>query len=176
MRAPEVLLAPGDEASGMASMLSGLLTENLRDFRTRAWVAGRLRGEVVLSASDRGFSVTISFRPGVVEVTDGVADAAPVISGPWLTMAKLCSGQVSPLRAWRDDELRIERWRGVAKAAAAGFVLSVPASFYGESSAQVVTIGSVGLVATAAIVIVIAARRRRRACSGMRTLQTRGEP
>ncbi len=162
VNAPEVVLVEGDDASGMAVMLGGLLEDNMRDFASRARVAARARGDVVLTAADRGVSVTLSFRRGRVEIRDGVAAGAPVVSGPWLAMTKLCSGQLSPVRAWREGELSLQNPRRAQAAAAAGFVLSVPSSFYGESHLRRnVTIASVGFAGAFGILAVVVIARRR---------------
>lgn len=133
---PSVVLRDGDDASGMAYMLGGLLEDNLHDFPSRARVARVLRGPVVMTASDRDMSVTIEFMRGQIELRDGADVGATVISGPWLAMTKLCSGQKSPVAAFREGDVRITRYRGAPIAAGAGFVLSVPTSFYEEELAR----------------------------------------
>lgn len=130
MDAPSVVYADGDDASGMATMLGGLLEDNLRDYPARARVAGIARGDVVLTASDRDISVTVSFRGGEVVVSNGPAAHAAALAGPWLEMAKLCSGQVNPARALARRDLSIDPRGRLDAVAAAGYVLSVPASFY----------------------------------------------
>lgn len=133
---PAVVLRDGDEASGMAMMIAGLIEDNLRDFRGRARIAGRSRGSVVLTASDRDVSITVSFgRDGIV-ITDGAEPGAAVMAGPWLTMSRVCSGRITPWRAMRDRELTVGWGRSMQIVPAAGFVLSVPASFYGDEMAQ----------------------------------------
>lgn len=160
-----MVLVGGDDASGMAVMLGGLLEDNMRDFASRARVAYRARGDVVLTAADRDVSVTLSFQPGRVEIRDGSTPGAPVVAGPWLAMTKLCSGQLSPIKAWREGELSLENPRRAPAAAAAGFVLSVPQSFYGESHLRRnVTIASVAAAGALGILTVaVIARRRARA-------------
>lgn len=166
MPSPTVTFADGDEASGMATMLGGLLEENLRDYPGRARVASLARGDVVLTASDRDVSVTLSFRGHEVVVTNGKADGAAALAGPWLEMAKLCSGQVNPLKAVVRRELTIEPRGRLDAVAAAGYVLSIPPSFYGDEEAVrqrrhrvVIAIAAT----TAAVVVVAYVRRRRRA-------------
>lgn len=161
---PVVTLADGDEASGMAVMLGGLLEDNMRDYPSRARVTKLARGEVVLTASDRDISVTLSFRGGEVVVANGAASGAAVLAGPWLEMAKLCSGQVNPVKAVASRDLSIRPSARLDAVAAAGYALSVPASFYGDEEAmaqqrrQVV----VAVVATASVVVTVAYLRRRR--------------
>ncbi len=177
---PQVVLTDGDDASGLASMLAGLLADNLRDFRGRSRVAGLARGAVVLRASDHDLDVTVSFGQGRVEITDGAAPGVTVVAGPWLAMAQLCSGQLPPLRALREGQLALTPGRHLPAAAAAGFVLSVPASFYEEAGSagtgsddtqaaaqaaarrQVMIAAGVGAGAALVVGIVVLRRRRRR--------------
>ncbi len=157
-----------DDASGMAVMLAGLLEDNLRDFPGRARVAQRTRGELVLTASDRDLSITLSFGSDAIVVTDGAATGAPGMAGSWLAMSRLCSGRISPLRAVLDRDLTLRRGRRLSVVAAGGFVLSVPASFYDDSGArqQRRRRAVIGVCAAAGLVgavtwRVVAGRRRR---------------
>ncbi len=164
------MLASGDEASGLASMVASLLQDNLRDFRSRSVVARFTRGDVVLLASDRDLAVTLSFQPGQVLITEGAAPGAPVLAAEWLDMARLCSGQRSPLTALTSGELRVTPGRGMRAAAGAGFALSVPQSFYEENPETLVrrrrrVILSLALVAVVMLTACIVwgpPRRRRR--------------
>lgn len=150
----------------MAAMLGGLLEENLRDFPSRRRVADRVRGEVVITAADRNLSVTLSFQPGLVQVRDGTVVGAPRVAGPWLTMTKLCSGQISPVHAWRAGELRLDNPRRAPRAAAASFVLSVPSTFYGDTSPMRRSLSIAVVLLASALVVVASARVRRRRLRG----------
>lgn len=177
--APVVVLADGDDASGMAAMLAGLLESNVRDFPSRRRVASRVRGDVVFDTVDRDATVTVSFGSEVIEVRDGAAPGAPVIAAPWLAMAKVCSGTMSPWAAWRGGELKVANLhRAPIAAAASSWAMSVPASFYedaegagadgqrsrGQALRAPVAIG-VGL-GVVAVVVVLASRQRRSKRSG----------
>lgn len=129
---PEVVLVDGDDASGLAAMIAGLLEENVKAFRSRAAAARLARGRIVLEASDRGMAVTLSFGPGRVLVSDGAAGGAPVVAGDWLAMAKLCSGQASMIGAVVHGQARVRGHKGLAALPAATFALTVPRSFYEE--------------------------------------------
>ncbi len=151
---PGVTLVAGDDASGLACMLASLLQDNLRDFRSRSFVARFTRGDVVLLASDRDIAITLSFRPAEILVEDGAVSGAPILAGEWLDMAKLCSGQRSPLGAMWSGALRVTRGRRMSAVAGAGFALSVPKSFYAENHAVLVrrrVVISVVIVATLAL-------------------------
>ena len=162
---PSVRLAAGEGASGLACMLASLLQDNLRDFRSRSLVARFTRGDVVLLASDRDIAVTLSFRPGEILIEDGAAPGAPVLAGEWLDMAKLCSGQRSPIAAVTSGELRVTPGRKMLAAAGAGLALSVPKSFYEENRASVArrrgVIIAVLLLAAVTLTAVVAWRSRR---------------
>jgi hypothetical protein len=130
MTPPQVVLADGDDASGLACMLADLLEQNVGDFPLRARVAALTRGDVVLTASDQDLSVTLQFGAGRVIVRDGAVPGAPALAGPWLEMAKVCSGRSSPIAAVRERALRISPGHNPIALAGAGFALSVPPSFY----------------------------------------------
>ncbi len=121
----------------MASMLAGLLTDNLRDFPSRARAASIARGRLVLRASDRDVAVTLSFQPGRITITDGPADSAPVLYGPWMELTKLCSAQSSPVASLARGRVRVEVGgaHGVLRLNViplGSYALSVPASFYDD--------------------------------------------
>jgi hypothetical protein len=130
---PGVTVKGGEEASGLASMVADLLRQNLADSRTRAAVALATRGDVGLTASDHGLSVTVSFRGGSVTVADDPGEAsrqavpAPVMAGNWLELAHVCAGQRSPFSAWRAGDVFIEPGGHPARLAAAGYLLAAPA-------------------------------------------------
>ena len=70
---PEVVLASGDEASGLANMLGTLLAQNVerhpekyRDFRN-------VNAAVVFDITDLGSAVTLSFSGDTCTVHEGVA-------------------------------------------------------------------------------------------------------
>ncbi len=162
MAPPTVTVVGGEDASGFAAMLADVLAANMADYRGRAWVASRARGPVVLVASDRDLAVTLTFARGDVAVADGRSPGAPVLAGPWLTMADLCSGEVTPVRAVADRELRVEPTTRLDSLAAAGFVLSVPASYYGEGRDRVRVLGTVAVMVVTLALVAIAARTVRR--------------
>lgn len=163
-KGPVVTLPEASDASGMATMLAALLRDNVRDFAGRARVARWARGDLVLTASDVGISVTLSFRRGEIVVSDGAVAGAAELAGPWMKMTKVCSGQRSPLVALARRELRLTPGRGVTAVPAASFVLSVPSSFYEDTSqSKKRAATAIGLTATV-VTMLVAARTRRRHC------------
>lgn len=159
MPAPTVVLTDGDDASGMASMLAGLLEDNLSDFPGRARVARTIRGGVVFTAADRDMSVSITFLGNRIEVSDGVTTGATMIRAPWMTMAKLCSGQISPVRALIDRDLAISFGRSPLAAAGASFVVSVPPSHFGDDR-RLSKVSTVAIITAVAGAIIIGRRLR----------------
>lgn len=167
MKSPNVIFADGDDASGMAMMLGGLLEENLRDYPGRARVTSLARGDVVLTASDRDVSVTLSLKGNEVVVANGKLEGAAVLAGPWLEMAKLCSGQANPFSAVARRELTIEFGGRLDAMAAAGYALSIPSSFYqdddeAEASQKHHRRVAIAVVAVTGTVVVVGLVRRRR--------------
>ncbi len=165
--APTVRLDAGEEASGLAMILGDLIESNLRDFPGRRRVASTSRGEIVLSASDRDVSVTLSFRGDEIVISEGALDTAPALRGAWLEMAAVCSGRLNPLRAMAQGKLSVALRRSPALVAATGFVLSVPESFYeddAETAArrrrQALVVGAGVAAAATGVGVAVYARRR----------------
>lgn len=165
---PSVVLADGDDASGMAIMIADLLGDNLRDYPGRARVAARTRGSVVLTAADRDLSITLTFSRSGVEVANGARPGAPAMAGPWLAMSRVCSGRVSPLRAIAERELKVTPGRSLWALPAVGWVLSVPASFYEEPGSPAALARqqrrrrTAMVISTLLVVVMVVVIRRRR--------------
>ncbi len=150
----------------MATMLGDLLADNLRDYPGRARVARLARGPVVMTASDHDRSITVHFSGDEIAIAEGSVEDAARMVGPWLDLAQLCSGQLSPLQAVRSRRLQLHHVRRVDLLAAAGYVLSVPASYYGDTpklpEREVVLAVVASGVAIATATVVLRARSRRR--------------
>ena len=124
---PRISVPAGDEASGLAEMVAGLLAANLADSRARAAIARLARGQLVLSTTDRPAAVTLTFHGDEVIIDDGAVTNAPSLAGPWLELAHVCSGTRSPAAALIARDLRVACRRRPHLAAMAGFVLAAPA-------------------------------------------------
>lgn len=99
--APEVTLE-GDDPSGLAELVAGLLTQHLERDPSRATLLQP--SVVVLSMPDADVAVTVRLEPGRVRVADGVApDAHLRVIGPADRVLALAAG---PLRAGLPDPLR----------------------------------------------------------------------
>jgi len=160
VRGPDVVLVDGDDASGMACMLADLIVDNLNDYPRRALVARRARGDVVFTTIDQGISVTLSFRDSRVEIADGAKAGAPIVASPWLTMAALCSGRTSPVKARSNGELSVTLNRRPIPVAAAAYVVSVPPSHYSDGSRRPIRRLAIGAT-LAAVLLTIAVRLHR---------------
>lgn len=154
-RVASIRLGAADDASGMAVMLAEVLADNMADYRGRARIARVVRGPVVMSAADHDRSVTVRFTGAEIVIEEGASPGAPVLAGQWSDLAQLCSGRLGPWQAVRSGKLAISTLRRPDLVAAAGYVLSVPASYYGVTPPwrrKQVVIPAVAAGATALIV------------------------
>ena len=99
--APEVTLE-GDDPSGLAELVAGLLSQHLAREPSRATLLAR--SVVVLSMPDADVAVTVRLEPGRVRVADGVAPEAHlrVVASADRVLALAAA----PLRAGLPDPLR----------------------------------------------------------------------
>lgn len=100
---------PGiDTASGMARMFADYLAQNFEDLPSkRRLMRFRLR-PIVLTAADKGISITVRFAPRLVSVEDGRMPAALEFVGPFVSLTRIASAQPVSVR-----ELGQFRARGV---------------------------------------------------------------
>jgi hypothetical protein len=99
--APEVALE-GDDPSGLAELVAGLLSQQLAREPSRGTLLEP--SVVVLSMPDADVAVTVRMEPGSVRVADGVApDAHLRVVGPADRVLALAA---APLRAGMPDPLR----------------------------------------------------------------------
>lgn len=100
MSAPARIEVRLDEAaeSGLANMMAQLLRQNLEEDARKRRLASRLRGRLVVTATDHEVTVTVDFAPAGIEILDGrVGPVDATISGPQARLTKLLSGEASPL-------------------------------------------------------------------------------
>lgn len=149
---PNVRLEAGDDASGFATMIGDLIADNLRDYAGRRRVARLAKGDVVLSATDKTAEITISFLGDEIVVREGAVPGGSLLAGPWVEMAKLCSGRLNPVRALASGALNVEVRNQPALITATGYVMSVPPSYYGDTSRRrnvAIAIGATAVVGAA---------------------------
>ena len=132
--ARSITVQESDEASGLAIMIADLIRQNFADSRVRTVVAASIRGDVCLRAADYDQAVTVSFAGPSVSVVDGdVNDLfaevdTPQMSGDWLDLSYVCTGQQSPFSAWRTGAVDLKPHGHLGRLAAVGFVLLAPAT------------------------------------------------
>jgi len=105
-----VVLANGERASGLADMLQQFIEQTMADSPRKARQAQRLSGRAVFrSAEDEELCVRITFGGDRIELHDCRTPAAgeASISGDFLTIAHLTSGQDNPFRLLAQRKLKV---------------------------------------------------------------------
>jgi hypothetical protein len=104
-----VVLVEPDAASGLADMLHQYLEQTLVADPGKQRAARAIAGCVVFrTVEDAAVCVTMTFARDRIEVCDGTAvPGAPAISGDFLSIAHLASGQESPVRLLASRRLRV---------------------------------------------------------------------
>jgi hypothetical protein len=105
-----VVLANPERASGLADMLQQFIEQTIAVSPRKARQARRLSGRAVFrSAEDEELCVRITFGPDRIELHDchtpGAGEAS--ISGDFLTIAHLTSGQDNPFRLLVQRKLKV---------------------------------------------------------------------
>jgi hypothetical protein len=105
-----VVLANPERASGLADMLQQFIEQTIAVSPRKARQARRLSGRAVFrSAEDEELCVRITFGPDRIELHDchtpGAGEAS--ISGDFLTIAHLTSGQDNPFRLLAQRKLKV---------------------------------------------------------------------
>lgn len=140
-------------------MVAGLVEANVGDSRARAGVARFARGPLVLRTTDRDAAVTLTFQRDDIVITDGVADGAPSLAGPWLELAHVCTGRRSLFAAIAAGDLEVSPRRRPDLVAMAGFVLAAPAEDE-AAHARRRRLVLLAVVMTLLILVVLGATRR----------------
>ena len=86
--------------SGFARIVEQFLCQSLEESEQKRRQARRLRGRMAMTASDRGYTVTLVFAEGRISILDGSEgplDAA--VAGAYETLVDLIQGDESPLMA-----------------------------------------------------------------------------
>jgi len=92
-----VRLAEG-ASSGLASIVQQFLEQQLEESSKRRKRALRMRGRLVLTATDYETSVTVDFRGDEIVVSDGGVEPPDAsIAGPYKSLTKLLQGRSNPL-------------------------------------------------------------------------------
>ena len=70
--ASRIAFGPGAEQNGLASMVAGLILQNLQDHPKKRDDFARLRGNVSIVAEDAGVAMTLEFAGDHMTVHDGI--------------------------------------------------------------------------------------------------------
>jgi predicted lipid carrier protein YhbT len=102
-----VRLAEG-AGSGLAHIVQQLLEQDQAEYEGKRRRAARLRGRVVMTASDFDASVTLDFRGDAILVFDGRCEPVDAsITGPQRTLVRLLQGEANPLMEHLRGRLRV---------------------------------------------------------------------
>ncbi len=102
-----VCLADGAK-SGLASIVSQFLEQDLAEFEDKRRRAARLRGRVALSASDHETTVTLEFKGDEIVIWDGELQPLDAsIAGPHQALVRLLQGEANPLLEHLRGRLRV---------------------------------------------------------------------
>jgi hypothetical protein len=71
--AARIELTPGAQNNGLATMVAGLILQNLQDRPDKRGDFARLRGRVGIVAEDAGVALTLEFAGNMLTVHDGIA-------------------------------------------------------------------------------------------------------
>jgi putative sterol carrier protein len=94
--------------SGFASIVEQFLRQSLDESEEKRRRAERLRGRLAMTASDRGYSVTLVFTEEGISILDGRAEPLDAtISGSYDTLIDLLQGEEGALRAHLRRRIRV---------------------------------------------------------------------
>jgi hypothetical protein len=128
-----VTLPRGESSSGLACMFRDYLKQNFEDFSSKRRLMQRRLLPTVLTAVDKGMSITLRFAGRMVSIEDGRQAAPLEFRGPFFILTKVASGQ---RLSW--SELRQVRVRGAFRHPIAtllvALLLRTPAALYRNES------------------------------------------
>lgn len=105
-----MLLAGGDEASGLADMLHQFLSQILDEYPGKSLRLQRISGRMLFrAAEDEDICVKLSFDAGTIEIEDhtGARDGMPSLTADFVTTAHLTTGEQSPLALVTRRKMRV---------------------------------------------------------------------
>jgi putative sterol carrier protein len=95
--------------SGFARIVEQFLSQSLVESEDKQRRAARLRGRMAMTASDRGYTVTLVFAGDSISILDGGAEPLDAsIVGPYETLVDLIQGEDSPLRAHLGRRIKVK--------------------------------------------------------------------
>ncbi len=88
----------GDEASGLANIITQYLEQLLGDSAEKRAAASSLRGRLGMNARESDVAVTIVFADGAIEIEEGLQEPDAVIGGELEFLMHMMAGRANP--AW----------------------------------------------------------------------------
>ncbi len=108
MTKTEVIVEAGEDASGLAMLIAGVLEENLKDPK-RDRKAARFRARAVIELTDMDIAVTLIFEEGTIRIVEGKDDAYDLYLGAdYLTLADVTARRISAMKAMRAKKLKTD--------------------------------------------------------------------
>ena len=95
--------------SGFARIVEQYLSQSLAESAEKRRRAARLRGRMAMTASDRGYTITLVFAEDSISILDGgegPLDAS--IAGPYQTLVDLMQGDDSPIGAHLRRRIKVK--------------------------------------------------------------------
>jgi putative sterol carrier protein len=94
--------------SGFASIVEQFLVQSLEDSEQKRREARGLRGRMAMTASDRGYTVTLVFAAEGISILDGPQGPLDAtIAGPYDTLIDLLQGDDNPLMAHLRGRIKV---------------------------------------------------------------------
>ena len=85
------------------------LQQSLDESAVKRRRAARLRGRMAMTASDRGYTVTLVFEQQGISILDGGAEPLDAtITGPYETLVDLIQGEDSPIKAHLGRRIKVK--------------------------------------------------------------------
>ena len=95
--------------SGLAMIMEQFLSQSLAESEDKRRRASKLRGRMAMTASDRGYTVTLVFAEDGISILDGGAEPLDAsIVGPYESLVDLIQGEDSPLRAHLGRRIKVK--------------------------------------------------------------------
>jgi hypothetical protein len=106
----EVLAADGERLNGLGMMMLQYLEQNFNEFENKSRKALGLRGVVTIEV-EKGIASTLSFMGPKIFIKNGIGPNPDLhLNGPYLTFAKILSGQANPFTELLKRNIKLKSW------------------------------------------------------------------